>query len=176
MEHKTFVISDLHFGHSNIISYCKRPFSNVSHMDREMTRRWNDTVGIYDTTYVVGDFAKSNIGSHIKRLNGNKIFIKGNHDNHLANAFPFHILNTGSEYVLLIHCDDPNYYLNRNETTRGILRRWGSWIIHGHYHNNQMTTHPLINKPHRKINVSAELLNYTPIELNVLLKRRGVFT
>ena len=38
-------------------------------------------------------------------------------------------------------------------------------IIHGHQHNKGK----LFDKRHRRICVSAELLNYTPIELNVLL-------
>ncbi len=31
-----FFTADLHFGHANIIKYCKRPFTDVAAMDRAL--------------------------------------------------------------------------------------------------------------------------------------------
>ena len=81
---KVFIISDTHFGHENIIKYCNRPFSSVEEMDEKMIKNWNETVSNNDVVLHLGDFGlgkKEYIASIVKRLNGKKILIMGNHDN-----------------------------------------------------------------------------------------------
>lgn len=41
---RTFVSSDQHFSHANIIEFCKRPFDNVDAMNLAMIDGWNKTV------------------------------------------------------------------------------------------------------------------------------------
>ena len=81
---KTFFISDLHFNHENIISFDKRPFRDKTHMFYSMIARWNDIVSPEDTVYILGDFAwdreAGSIASILKKLNGTKHMILGNHD------------------------------------------------------------------------------------------------
>jgi len=74
--------SDHHFGHANIIKYCKRPFAHVSEMNQEMARRWNSTVSPGDTVYYLGDFSMDfrAAGWWAPQLNGEKILVCGNHD------------------------------------------------------------------------------------------------
>ncbi len=76
----TFVTSDTHFGHANIIKYCNRPFADVDEMNRELVRRWNETVSADDWVYHLGDFAFYNHGPILDQLNGHKFLIAGNHD------------------------------------------------------------------------------------------------
>ena len=45
MMSKVFFTSDLHFGHTNVITFDKRPFSTVEEMDEELIKRWNKKVG-----------------------------------------------------------------------------------------------------------------------------------
>ena len=40
----TFFTSDHHFGHANIIEYCRRPFASAEEMDAEMEARWRARV------------------------------------------------------------------------------------------------------------------------------------
>jgi calcineurin-like phosphoesterase family protein len=80
----THFFSDPHWGHSNIIRYCNRPFEDVREMNRELIRRYNDTVGPQDTVLWCGDsFFKGSpdwCRGILAGLNGNKILVKGNHD------------------------------------------------------------------------------------------------
>ena len=79
---KTFITSDLHLGHSNIISLCNRPFRDVEEMNDTIINNWNSVVKSGDTVYVLGDFSFKGKGVHdyLNRLNGDIILIKGNHD------------------------------------------------------------------------------------------------
>lgn len=101
----TFVTSDLHLNHANIIRYCKRPWlmkgdldsngewinKSISvdrclRMNMEIVRRWNERVKPEDLVFHVGDFCFRNAVYNTtakeweEHLNGKIIFIKGNHD------------------------------------------------------------------------------------------------
>ena len=85
---KTFVTSDTHFGHANIMKFCPntRQFRDVHHMNAMMIKEWNETVGPDDLVYHLGDFAFLKPESAIataRMLHGRKILIEGNHDGKL---------------------------------------------------------------------------------------------
>jgi calcineurin-like phosphoesterase family protein len=181
---RIFIISDLHLEHANIIKYCHRSFDDVYQMDSEMVLRWNQTVGKFDTVYFLGDlvFSKANarnIRKYMHKLNGIKIFIWGNHDSFLKCKLPYLVIKFNGEPILLVHSPDTEGSHNMETLAHTdvckILTEWKRtpwWIIHGHYHNNDLQKHPLINNESRMINVSAELLDYRPIELEKLLAMR----
>lgn len=79
-----FYISDTHFNHSNIINFDKRPFTNVDEMNETLIHNWNSVVKRGDQVYILGDFCWSrdeNVWiSILRRLNGQKFLIRGNHD------------------------------------------------------------------------------------------------
>ena len=80
---KTWITSDNHFYHNNIITYCDRPFNNVNEMNEIMIKNWNNVVGEEDIVYHLGDFALTGIEKAkeiCEMLNGYKILVKGNHD------------------------------------------------------------------------------------------------
>jgi calcineurin-like phosphoesterase family protein len=72
--------SDHHFGHERIIELAKRPFASVEGMDEHMIACWNDRVKPGDTVYHVGDFAFTDHDPYLRRLNGQKFLVPGNHD------------------------------------------------------------------------------------------------
>ena len=51
-----FFTSDSHFGHENIIRFCKRPFNSVREMNEELIHRWNSKVRPNDIVFHLGDF------------------------------------------------------------------------------------------------------------------------
>lgn len=83
----TFLISDTHFGHLNICKFLKddgsklRPWNTPEEMDEELVKRWNEVVRPNDKVYHLGDVVINRKSLPImKRLNGDKILIMGNHD------------------------------------------------------------------------------------------------
>lgn len=82
-----YYIADTHFGHENIIKYdaqngCKK-FSSIEEHDNLIIKNWNERVKPDDNVYILGDFSwlyARETEEIIKKLNGNKFLIKGNHD------------------------------------------------------------------------------------------------
>ena len=88
MSGNRFLISDTHFGHTNTWQKFTlsdgsplRPFTSTEEMDETMVENWNRVVRPQDTVYHLGDvvIARRNLET-VKRLNGRKILIRGNHD------------------------------------------------------------------------------------------------
>lgn len=80
---KIFLTSDSHFGHSNIIEFCNRPFKDVEEMNYKLIENWNKKVPVDGLVFHLGDFAWGGYPFWKKireQLNGNIILIKGNHD------------------------------------------------------------------------------------------------
>ena len=82
---KLFFTSDLHFDHYNIISFAKRPFKTEAEMNECIIKRFNNKVPEDGVTYILGDLYASTknpelLSSWIRRLNGKKHLILGNHD------------------------------------------------------------------------------------------------
>ena len=160
-----YLISDLHLDHKNIIKYCNRPFSSAEEMNRTIIDNWNEVVKEDDFVYLVGDLAfgrkKTKIQYWLKKLNGNVILLIGNHDKGYLKSVPHAdkcVLSYKRKEFLLIH--DPEK-----------VRKWDGWVIHGHEHNNKPEKYPFINEKNKTINVSVELINYTPILIDFLVDR-----
>lgn len=79
---KIFFTSDTHFGHSNIIKFCNRPFKDAEEMDRVLIENWNNKVPEDGLVFHLGDFGWGGYQEYKKirdQLNGKIILIKGNH-------------------------------------------------------------------------------------------------
>jgi len=86
---KHWVTSDIHFSHLNIIKYQPEQrghFCDVEEMNEEIVRRWNETVGEGDHTFIIGDVAMGDVSKapgYLRRMNGFKTLVVGNHDRSL---------------------------------------------------------------------------------------------
>jgi len=160
-----FLISDTHFGHANIISFLNddgtrvRPhWNNVDDMDEDMINRWNHIVGPNDKVYHLGDVVMNRrYLKLVERLNGRKELVLGNHD----------IFDT-SEYLKYFKRVHGSVKLDSLVLTHipvhpDMLPRWSRGNIHGHVHGNSLTD-PLYT------NVSVEVIDYTPIPFDIILK------
>ena len=84
--HMNYFIADLHFGHKNRLKFDNLSFKTIEEHDQYIIDRWNETVGLNDDVYILGDISWHNSTKTIeifKSLNGVKHLIKGNHDNKL---------------------------------------------------------------------------------------------
>lgn len=81
--------SDTHFGHNKEFLYGPRGYTSPIEMGEEIVDKWNERVKEYDVVYHLGDFAMGSTNDLvflnttlglIKQLNGNIIWIRGNHD------------------------------------------------------------------------------------------------
>lgn len=167
-------ISDSHFNHWNINRLCNRGFQSLKHMDGTQTKRWNTIVKPHDIIIIVGDliFTKGisqEVAKIIQSLNGRKILVHGNHDRKTYSWYLTH----GIDFI----CDTFSWDFNHkkilfvhspHDVKTPDLTKY-HYIIHGHQHNST----PFIQKKRRCtfVNVSAEHLNYTPINLITLLNR-----
>jgi calcineurin-like phosphoesterase family protein len=159
-----FVISDLHLGHANIIRYCSRPFlySEPGEMDHVLIKNWNYTVSQRDQVFHLGDLrygkeARS-FQHYRKKLHGQAVFIAGNHDEGETGAVPFTCLESEGLRFLLLH--DP----------ADAPAAFDGWVIHGHYHNNDLSSYPFMNFIDRRINASAEVIGYIPVSLDEITR------
>ena len=79
-----YFTADMHFGHKAIIRMQNRPFESVEEMDRVLLQNYNSIVRKEDTVYILGDICHhmsiEDADALIKKLNGKKYLIKGNHD------------------------------------------------------------------------------------------------
>jgi len=161
-------ISDLHFMHSNIISYDNRPFSTVEEMNEQMVDLWNETVAPGDITYVIGDFCWSQRVEDwkfiIEHLNGQIFIVKGNHDRSsvlkqlvknklIAGWSHQEIVKDGDNRVVLNHAPMP-FFINMHQ------KNWAH--LYGHVHIS-FDWNMILNM-HRQI---SQLYLYTPRMYNV---------
>lgn len=177
----TWFTSDHHFGHTNIIKYCNRPFNSVSHMNAVMESSWNRVVAPNDIVYYLGDFAMHPqlVTETLPRLNGTKILIAGNHDRchpKIGNSerwLPvyreagFSFVHTELEIEIAGHTVLLHHFPYRAETEpqqKYYSQRpvdQGGWLIHGHVHDRWQFSG-------RQINVSVENWDFEPVSLAVL--------
>lgn len=83
-----YYIADTHFGHDAILRFSNRPFENIKEMNEAIITNWNAKVSETDTVYILGDFSYKggDPTKYLKRLPGNKILVRGNHDGKLISA------------------------------------------------------------------------------------------
>lgn len=186
---KVFFTSDLHFGHENVIRFDDRPFKSVEEMDNELVRRWNNKVSKGDIVYVLGDFIwktrTDDAETLIKRLNGQIILIKGNHDRFLNNSKAKKALAGVKEY------DDIAVTLEDGTVRRCILshyfmpfyngNRYNAIHLHGHSHNTEEANEEFriaveLNSKgftNEIYNVGCMYWNYEPVTLDEILAWKG---
>ena len=163
---RRWVIADLHFGHANVIKYANRPYDNVEQMEKDLIKRWNNTVAKEDIVYVLGDFTLSRDKEYIARLcgalNGTKVLIMGNHDTRNPIDYLLCGFKAATRKPILV---DPRVVLSHEPFAWYDIFS-GMFYIHGHTHEKPCHTDDLLNCAC----VSVERIDYTPVDLDKLIK------
>ena len=161
-----YFTADLHFGHKNIIKYCKRPFSTIEEMDLALINNWNSVVDIKDIVYILGDvtFNIESLKFYMSQLKGSIKIIPGNHDNWL-NAFDCHkVISISNFEVQLL----PSLYeLKRMVLCHYQMKNWNrahynSIHLYGHSHGNSISEG-------KSMDVGVDCNNFTPISIDKVL-------
>ena len=139
----TWITSDLHFGHTNIMKFCPQSrarFNNdVDYMNEQMIREWNETIAPEDTVYILGDVAFLPADKAVKimrRLNGNKILIEGNHDRKLLNDPVFRNCFAEVHPYLCITYEKTRVIMFHYPIAEWDQMHRGAVHFHGHLHGN----------------------------------------
>lgn len=118
-----FFTSDHHFGHNNIIKFCRdtRQYNSIHEMNLSYVKQWNEQVKPNDTVYHLGDLCFNNPQRYISYLHGHIKVVPGNHDRwsrkqkiqqeppisasgHRIEILPFiHILKQNKDIIVLCH-------------------------------------------------------------------------
>jgi calcineurin-like phosphoesterase family protein len=160
MTKEIFFTSDQHYGHGNIIKYCNRPFSSVPEMNEVMRENHNKTVQPSDMVYMVGDLAFHHTQEELiklaKSLNGNKVFILGNHDQHIS-GFP------GEQIYRILELRGKFWEGYDPTLCHYPMMSWnksfhGSFQLHGHTHG-MIPFDPNV----RRLDVGVDSNNFYPI-------------
>ena len=182
-----YYISDIHFGHYNIIRMDGRPFENTEEMDKAIIKNWNDRVTDTDEVYIVGDvgFKGNPPQDYLKQLNGKKILIIGNHDLNWAdrnskgyNREAMSYLtrwdkmmqiqdNLDGEQVVIQLCHYPIVEWNR------FFR--GDYLVYGHIHNNLNDAYWMMRQYDKALNAACCINNYVPVTLKELIANNNAF-
>lgn len=138
----TWITSDLHLFHKNIITYCNRPHSDEYEMNDVIINAWNSTVKPDDRVIVVGDLTaglydrQDALLEVIGRLAGVKTLVMGNHDHlrprwYKEAGFANVVKHSYEDGVLFVH--KPAGELHPKSIA--LKERYKpKIIIHGHVH------------------------------------------
>lgn len=181
MSGRTWVYSDPHFYHKNIVKFTNfdgtpmRPWDDVERMTEEMIEWYNELVASSDRVYILGDvaFSAAHMRNVASRMNGRKCLVPGNHD-------PVKM----RKYFDLF--DDVRGYIQRNGFIMshipihpGSMGRW-KLNIHGHLHSNQVLHTPILESDpigvpdYRYYCACVERTNFRPKLLDEILHERGL--
>jgi len=151
-------ISDTHFGHKNIIKYCKRPFVSVIEMENRLKMNWNNLIKKDDVVYHLGDFGlapKSVLTKICSELNGHKILVRGNHDKSEKSMF-----DIGFDEVykyMEIERDRKKIFIGH----KPMVSYYHDMVLCGHVHD-------LFQINGNIVNMSVDVWNYKPIPWSIL--------
>ena len=169
-----YFTADTHFCHINVIKFCNRPFQDIEQMNKILIENWNARVISGDDVYILGDFLFRGTGADaneiIKKLNGKKYLIRGNHDRFIdrkdfdKSGFvwikDYHTMYYEKRKFVLFHypiLEWDGYYRN-------------SIHLYGHVHNCEGEPKRTVALGGSAINVGVDVNNYYPVSIEEILK------
>ncbi len=173
---KTFVISDLHFNDQKIIDFERKQFVSLEEHNEFIIQEFNKVVSKDDLTYFLGDLgfgSPKEIKELVKRLNGRKILIFGNHDifsDESAKEMGFEEIYHHPIYVA------PNVILSHEPVMEAYKNPYVI-NVHGHLHNSELAEKNFFNvnvaRRHYRPQLLVHFLSYAN---NHCEDRREIYT
>ncbi len=183
MSGRTWVYSDPHFYHKNIVTFTNydgtkvRPWDCAEQMTEDMIQWYNELVDDNDRVYILGDvaFSNTNMQRSVGRLKGRKVLVPGNHEPTKMRKY-FDLFDDVRGYVV-----KKGFIMSHIPIHEQSLSRW-QLNIHGHLHANQVMTETLAYQSlftktvpdDRYYCACVERTNFRPILLDKILEERGL--
>lgn len=160
-----FFTSDQHFGHTNILKYCNRPFKNVDEMNEAIITYHNEIVKPNDNVYHMGDFAFRNHANFVRRLNGKHHLIKGNHEGQdWRNAGFVWVKEVATVRVNLPNGKPQDVFMSHYAHRRWNRAHYGVWHTFGHSHGD-------LEDYCTSTDVGVDAWKYKPVSVEQLFER-----
>lgn len=181
----TWITSDLHHDHKNIVRFCPESrghFSSVEEMNQAMIDNINSKVAETDTLIILGDISfgtPERACEFLKALNGSKIIIYGNHDRKLVKSHAYQSQKGLMGIVSEGHYDFINHKFDGKNCNIALfhfpIEEWegchhGSYHLHGHQHSPSTQ---VINS--RRMDVGMDSNFMMPYKLDDVLERLQPF-
>ena len=173
-----YYISDLHFGHRNVIGMDGRPFETIEQMDETLIRLWNERVTDEDDVYIVGDFAYRNgntVSWYLRQLKGRKHLIIGNHDRLTIQDAKAMEYFTSVEKMNQIIDNNRTVSLCHFPVAEWDGKRHGGYHVHGHLHNRRDEVYEFMSQFDKALNAGCMLNGYRPVTLDELIENNMRF-
>lgn len=158
---QTFLTSDTHFGHMQLVAWKLRP----ANFNEIIIRNWNNTVKKDDVIVVLGDLTitgKNESYRYLSRLQGKKYLVRGNHDNRSSGWYK----DLGFDVIPAMFYKHEN--CNILFTHEPIMQLPINWFnVHGHLHGNTHREHP---EAKQHLDIGTDCFNFTPVRLSEVLK------
>lgn len=165
---EVFLISDTHFFHQKILEFCRPQFKTVEEMNEAIVENWNKKVTKRDSVWHLGDLCFGPVHNLdiVKRLNGIKNLVMGNHDQYGIRVYAdlFNKIEAAKKY--------DGYLLTHVPIHPGQFYRFKG-NVHGHLHESRVTVQKEAETgigmfwetvpDERYVNVSCEQIGFTPI-------------
>lgn len=160
---EVFILSDHHLFHENVMNFKKddgskyRPFWSLEEMHEVIVEKHNSIVKPGDHFYFGGDVTfklNKEFNEIMRRMNGKKRLIVGNHDRFLTNT---HFTQHFEKIMLWRGFKEQGFVFSHFPLKEGHFRD-GNWNAHGHTHWN------MVEGPYS--NVCCEPRNYYPVHID----------
>lgn len=173
-----YYISDLHFGHRNVIEMDGRPFETIEEMDETLIRLWNERATDEDDVYIVGDFAYRNGYTatwYLRQLRGRKHLVIGNHDRLTIQDPKAMEYFASVEKMNRVIDNDRKVSLCHFPVAEWNGKRHGGFHVHGHLHNRRDEVYEFMSRFDKALNAGCMLNGYRPVTLDELMENNYQF-
>lgn len=184
-ESRIYFTSDLHIGHAKAIEFTNRPFADVEEMDRKLIENINETVGVDDDLWILGDFVFRGGKDRVREVRDqihckNVHLVRGNHDRDYTRdgiftsvndyvelntrfgkfmLFHYPILDWDSSHHGTIHLHG-HIHSTGEYNAENMKRTLGSLFAYGHGKEGEIWEQPL-----RMYDVGVDANDYRPVSM-----------
>ena len=164
-----FFTADEHYDHSKILllqTNRSSIYTSLEEMQEGLIAGHNKVVGKHDIVYHLGDFALEDPRPFLKRLNGNHVLIRGNHDHwhhnsELAKGF------VSIHDVLELKMEKASFWLSHYPHLAWPRDKHGVIHLYGHCHGT-------LTAPGKAIDVGVDTSGLQPLSIDEVIEKAAL--